>query len=89
MSLMGAVGSIMAGSGLEKLWSTVHASSSVSHMVTGHAYSRALRAHFLTQEALATILLKTSNVLDDTRKDSLRQIYHSISGGSYNGSKTP
>ena len=86
---MGAVGNIMLWSGLQALLSTVLAPPSVSHMVTGHAYSRALRAHFLNQEALATILLKTSNVLDDTRKDSLRQIYHSISGGSYNGSKTP
>ena len=45
---MGAVGNIMAGSGLEELWSTVYASSSVSHMVTGQAYPRALRAYFLT-----------------------------------------
>ena len=29
MPLMGAVGNIMAGSGLEELWSTVHAPSSV------------------------------------------------------------
>ena len=58
----------MAGSGLEELLSTAYAPSSVSHMVTGHAYPRALSAPFLTHEASVTILLKTSNVLDDTRK---------------------
>ena len=64
MPFMGAVGKIMAGSGIEELWSTVRAPSSVPHMSTGHAFSRALRAHFLTQEALATIILKSSNILD-------------------------
>ena len=58
----------MAGSGLEELLSTAYAPSSVSHMVTGHAYPRALSAPFLTHEVSVTILLKTSNVLDDTRK---------------------
>ena len=83
MSFMGAVGNIMAGSGLEELWSTVYAPSSVSHMITGHAYSRALRAHFLTQEALATILLKSSAALDETSKENLRQLYTSLLGGSH------
>ena len=73
MSCMGAVGNIMAGGGLEELWSTVYAPSFVSHVVTGHAFSRALRAHFLTPEALASFFLKTSNVLDDTCTDTLRR----------------
>ena len=38
---MGAVGNIMLWSGLQELLSTVLAPSSVSHMVTGHADSRA------------------------------------------------
>ena len=46
MSFMGAFGNIMAGSGIEDLWGTVYAPSSVPHMSTGHAFARALRAHF-------------------------------------------
>ena len=60
MIFMSAVGHTVAGGGLAELWSTVQAPSSVSHMVTGNADSRTLRAHFVTQKALATILLKTS-----------------------------
>ena len=78
---MGAVGNIMAGSGFEELWSTMNAPSFVSHMVTGHAYSHPLSEHFLVQEALTSIL-KNSNVLDDTRRDSLRQMDQSLLGGS-------
>ena len=81
ISFMGAVGNIMAGSGLEELWSKSYAPSSV-YMVSGHAYSQALRAHFLTQEALATILLRTSDALDDTVKTSLRQLYANLLSGS-------
>ena len=55
---MGAVGHIMTGSGLEELWTTVYAKSSVCHMITGHAHSRALRAHCLTHEAVAMMLLE-------------------------------
>ena len=50
-------------------------------MVTGHAYSHPLSEHFLVQEALTSIL-KNSNVLDDTRRDSLRQMDQSLLGGS-------
>ena len=50
--------------GWEWTWGTVeHCACTficVTH-VTGHAYSCTLRAHFLTQEASATILLKASN----------------------------
>ena len=81
MSFMGAVGNIMAGSVIEDLWSriTVCAPSSVPHMSTGHAFARALRAHFLTQEALATIILKNSNILDAS-KEKLSQLYECLMG---------
>ena len=45
MSLMGAAGFIMKGSGLEELLSTVYASNTVEYILLGKAYSRALRAH--------------------------------------------
>ena len=49
MLFMGAVGTIMAGSGIEEIWETVYAPNTVDHMLTGHAYARGLHAHFLTQ----------------------------------------
>ena len=49
MSYMGAVGYIMSGSGLEEVWVLVYTKASVTHMTCCHAYSRALRAHFITQ----------------------------------------
>ncbi|KAE8752846.1 hypothetical protein FOCC_FOCC000584, partial [Frankliniella occidentalis] len=58
MSFMGSIGHLMAGSGLEELWTTVYAKNSVPHMCSGKAYSRAVRAHFLTQTAILSIVLK-------------------------------
>jgi hypothetical protein len=57
MSYMGSVGYIMDGSGLSTLWETVYAAGSVIHMMTGHAYARAVRAHLLTSAALCSLLL--------------------------------
>jgi len=43
-------------------------------MMTGHSYSRALRAHFLTQQALGTILLHSAE-LDATLKEQLQLLH--------------
>ena len=67
MSFMGAVGTIMAGSGLKEVWSIIYAAESTNQMMTGHSYSRALRAHYITQLALTKILLETINLDDSTR----------------------
>lgn len=47
MSLLGAIGHIMSGSGLEDALKIIYAENSVEKILLGHAYSRALRAHFL------------------------------------------
>lgn len=57
MSYMGSIGYIMAGSGLEALWETVYAPNTVVHMLTGHAYARALRAHLLTSAAIVSLIV--------------------------------
>lgn len=57
MSYLGCIGYLMAGSGLKELLSTIYAPASVSKMLEGHAYSRAIRAHLLIQTALARIIL--------------------------------
>lgn len=43
---MGAAGFILSGSGLEDFWSKMYAPVTVGHMIAGHPYSRAARAHF-------------------------------------------
>ena len=62
MSYMGAIGNIMQGSGLETIWETVYAAKSVKHMMTGHAYSRALRAHMITVACLVSELINESKL---------------------------
>ena len=75
MNYIGAVGYIMSGSGLEEVWLLVYAKASVTHMTSGHAYSRALRAHFITQLALGIILLQNCPTLDDSVRDNICSLH--------------
>lgn len=52
----------MAGSGLQELFSTVFAENTTEHMLTGKAYSKAVRAHMLVQLAIGKL------VIDELRK---------------------
>ncbi|CAG9769757.1 unnamed protein product [Ceutorhynchus assimilis] len=81
MSFMGSVGKIMAGSGIEELLTTVYAKNTVPHMMSGHAYSRALRGHFLIHEALILIMLDDPEILSLSEEDI--QNIHSL----YNDTK--
>ena len=74
MSYMGSLGFIMAGSGLESMWETVYAPNSIQHMLTGHAYSRALRAHILSSAAISSVLLETPGCLTGVNIDRLQNI---------------
>ena len=56
MSFLGSLGELMKGSGLEDLFGEVYAEHSVTHMMSGKAVSRALRAHFLAEAALTSLL---------------------------------
>ena len=57
MSFMGSIGYMMGGSGLEEVWSQVYAENTVPHLMSGKAYSRALRGHVLVHSALHNLLL--------------------------------
>lgn len=59
MSYLGSIGYIMDRSGLEDLWGVVYAGESVKKMMSGHAYSRAIRAHILTFTALGITICNT------------------------------
>lgn len=58
MSFLGAIGKVMGGSGLEDMWNTIYAKNTVVHMLSGRQYSRALRAHILTLQALLSIIFQ-------------------------------
>ena len=47
-------------------------------MMSGHAYSRALCAHFTTQAALTQILLQSPNCLDGIDTDQLKALYEAL-----------
>ena len=61
MSYMGPIGNIISCSGLQEEWETVYAPNSVKHILTGHAYARALRAHMLSAAAVVSVMLCTTN----------------------------
>ena len=82
MSFLSAIGFIMAGSGLEELYSTVYAKNSVQQMMNGKAYSRAIRALFLVEEALFTVFLKTSEAFISVDKDDLKFVYSPLKRGN-------
>ena len=75
-SYMGSDGYIMSGSGQEQMWSTAYAEGSIPQVMSGHSYSRALRAHILSVQSIASVLLSAPGVLDqvdDTWYDLLHE----------------
>ena len=57
MSFMGAMGTIMAGSGLKQLFCEVFASNRVDKIFSGHAYARAVRGHSLAYTVLGGLII--------------------------------
>ena len=62
MSYLGAIGHLMAGTGLQELLECIYASNTVSHILSGKAISRATRGHILVCGALNAMLV--SHVFD-------------------------
>lgn len=78
MSYMGAIGYIMAESGLSDLWKTVYAPNTVKHMLTGHAYARALRAHMLSASSLVGKMLDTEDCLSAVNIGRVKAIHEML-----------
>ena len=57
LSFLGTIGYIMADSGLQQLLSVVYAENSVVHILNGHAYARAIRAHMLVSTTIGKLIL--------------------------------
>ena len=69
MSFLGSIGYLMEGSGLRE---------AVNHMMSGHAYSRALRGHTMVIPALMMIILELYvNSLDEKHMAHLLEISES------------
>ncbi|KAG1679919.1 Multidrug resistance-associated protein 1 [Nymphon striatum] len=72
MSFMGSIGALMKGSGLEGLFAEVYSENTVGHIFTSKAVSRALRAYFLADASLTSLLLETVfEEVSSLDKDSL------------------
>ena len=63
MSALGSLGYVMGGSGLDDVFKTVYAPGTVPHIMSGHAYSRAFRAHLLASSALLFTLLDDQSMI--------------------------
>ena len=75
MSFLGSIGTLMKGCGIEDLFAEVYAENSISHIMSGKAISRSIRAHIFSESALMTLLLE---LLEDGEKinyDDLRYFY--------------
>lgn len=82
LSFLGCIGKIMAGSGLKELLCEIYAEGTVKHILTGHAYARAVRAHTLTQLTLAQIVFdelrsKNSKFLEIFEFDEISEMFFS------------
>ena len=57
ISFLGSIGEVMKGSGLEDAPEELYGKSTVPHLISGKAVSRALRGHFLLESALVCQLM--------------------------------
>lgn len=64
MNLLGAVGSLMNGTGLQDILQLIYGENPVVHMMTGKAVQRALRGHLLVDKCLNRMIV--SDIADDS-----------------------
>ena len=63
MSFLGSIGHLMAGSGIKELFEMIYAPNAVEQIMSGKAFSRAVRAHLLLDAVLNGLLFfKSMNV---------------------------
>ena len=64
MNLLGAIGSLMDGSGLKEILQTIYGENAVMHMMSGKAVQRSLRGHLLLLSKCLTQQV-TCKILED------------------------
>ena len=70
MSALGAACGLMKGSGLEESLEVVYGENVVSHIMSGKAYARSVRANLLVESALMTLLISALMPLPSTSQPS-------------------
>ena len=81
MSFLGSIGAVMGGSGLNKLLELIYASNSVTHIMSGKAVARSLRAHFLVESTLMGLLIEQA-LKDECDTSSLEKTYQDLVQGN-------
>ena len=81
MSLLGSIGVVMGRSGLDKLLELIYASNSVTHIMSGKAVAKSLRAHFLVESALMSLLIEQAPK-DEFDTFSLEKMYQDLVQGN-------
>nr|XP_047122386.1 uncharacterized protein LOC124805886 [Hydra vulgaris] len=76
ISFLGSIGTIMKGSGFERLLEPIYAKNSICHIISGKAVARELCAHFLVESALTTLLLEGLEATYD--QSALKEIYQKL-----------
>lgn len=69
MSFLGSIGYVMAASGLEDVFKVIYAANSVEKIMSGHVYSRAVRAHMLSHLSLAKKIMDSVEFTDHERDE--------------------
>ena len=67
MNFLGAIGYNMKGSGIEELLGLQYGPSTVDHVMSGKAFARALRSHFIVHDCLVQLLLQ--HVSDESQRN--------------------
>lgn len=65
MSLLSAIDYLMKGIGLKEAFSTIFAENAVEKILSGHAFSRAIRGHFLNFVAFCSKIFSTSSFTEE------------------------
>ena len=78
MTYVGSKGYVMSGAGIDACWETVYAENSMTHRMTGHAYSRALVAHLFTTASLMSDLLRFPGALKGVDINHLKVLFESL-----------
>lgn len=63
MSFLGTIGHIMTGTGFDVVLAQIYAENTVTHMLSGKAYARAIRGFFMVDSALNSIIME--DILND------------------------
>ena len=84
MHLLGAIETLIEGTGLKNIHETVYGENAVVYMMTGKAVHRALRCHLLVDKCLYSHVI-TEMVKDDpeieTLLDQAKELYSSLISG--------